>query len=552
MLSASLGRIYAPVEIVSAWQQIEGGQRSLRRTAGAWHWDCQLKSVRLVLGDQLSPSLSSLADMAADDVVLLAEVMGECTYVRHHAKKIVLVLSAMRHFAEALRAKGVRVDYIELDDPANTQSLCGEVRRAIARHRARQVVVTEPGEWRLMQDMKEWQAALDCDVDIRDDDRFLCTQRDFRAWAAGKKSLRMEFFYREMRKRYEVLMEKDGPAGGQWNFDPENRKKLPVHVAVPPKPSFPPDQITGKVMALVAEKFADHFGFVSGFDLPVTSADAAIVLDDFITNRLPGFGDWQDAMKTDAPFLFHSLVSTSLNLGLLSPLEIIKRAEKAFGARKAPINAVEGFVRQILGWREYIRGIYWLNMPGYAELNALAATRRLPQFYWSGETHMHCLAQAIGQTRDHAYAHHIQRLMVTGNFALLAGIAPDEVDEWYLIVYADAYEWVEMPNTRGMALFADGGVVGSKPYAASGAYINRMSDYCRHCRYDVTDATGPNACPFNFLYWDFIDRNVEKFASNTRMAMPLRNLERMPSSKLNAIRAKSREFLSALDTNERV
>ncbi len=508
--------------------------------------------MRLVLGDQLSPSLSSLSDIAAGDVVLLAEVMGECTYVRHHAKKIVLVLSAMRHFAEVLRAKGVRVDYIELDDPANTQSLRGEVIRATRRHQADSVIVTEPGEWRLMQDMEGWRSALGCAVEIRDDDRFLCSHREFRAWAAGKKSLRLEFFYRDMRKRYDILMESGGPVGGQWNFDPENRKKLPSHVAVPAKPSFSPDRITREVMALVAEKFADHFGSVEGFDLPVTLTDAEIALDEFIMKRLPGFGDWQDAMKTDAPFLFHSLVSTSVNIGLLSPLEIIRRAENAYVLRAAPINAVEGFVRQVLGWREYIRGIYWMNMPKYATLNALDAKRSLPRFYWSGETNMHCLAQAVGQTRDHAYAHHIQRLMVTGNFALLAGLHPDEVDEWYLTVYADAYEWVEMPNTRGMALFADGGVVGSKPYAASGAYINRMSDYCRSCHYDVTDAIGPRACPFNFLYWDFMARHAERFAGNPRMAMPLRNLERMPGSRLDSIRAKAMEFFSAMDTNDMV
>jgi deoxyribodipyrimidine photolyase-related protein len=511
-----------------------------------------MSTLRLVLGDQLSHGLSSLSDLGPGDIVLMAEVMGECTYVRHHAKKIVLVLSGMRHFAAELTARGVTVDYVKLDDSANTHSLRGEMLRALARHRADRVVVTEPGEWRLMEDMRGWQEAAGREVDIREDDRFLCPHRRFRAWADGKRSLRMEFFYREMRRQHGVLIEPDGPSGGKWNFDAENRKKLPPGVTLPPRPSFAPDAITGEVMALVSKHFANHFGSVDGFAWPVRRHDAEIALDDFVAHRLADFGDWQDAMKADAPFLFHSLISTSLNLGLLTPLDIISRAELAYRAGAAPINAVEGFVRQILGWREYIRGIYWLNMPRYGRLNALDATRGLPVFYWTGETRMRCLSQAIGQTRDHAYAHHIQRLMITGNFALLAGLHPDAVDDWYMVVYADAYEWVEMPNTRGMALFADGGIVGSKPYAASGAYINRMSDYCRGCHYDVGDAVGPRACPLNFLYWDFMDRHAARFAGNQRMAMPLRNLERMPQARIEAIRTRAGAFLRAMDAGELV
>ena len=511
-----------------------------------------MTTLRLVLGDQLSAGLSSLTDLAAGDVVLMAEVVAECTYVRHHAKKIVLVLAGMRHFARALRARGVDVDYVRLDDAANTQSLRGEVLRAASRRHATRIVVTEPGEWRLLADMRSWHEVAGCEVEIRSDDRFLCAIRDFRAWAGTKTTLRMEFFYRDMRRRTGVLMDGDAPAGGQWNFDPQNRKKLPAAVAAPEVPHFEPDDITREVMALVAERFPAHFGSPDGFALPVSGRDAQVALDDFITHRLPAFGDWQDAMKTGAPFLFHSLVSTSLNLGLLAPLDLIRRAEAAYRAGAAPLNAVEGYIRQILGWREFMRGVYWMRMPEYGKLNALAATRRLPWFYWSGETRMHCLAQAIGQTREHAYAHHIQRLMITGNFALLAALHPDDVDEWYLVVYADAYEWVEMPNTRGMALFADGGVVGSKPYAASGAYINRMSDYCRICHYDVADATGPLACPFNALYWDFMARHAERFAANPRMAMPLRNLQRMPAERLAALRERAGSFLAAMDAGELV
>jgi deoxyribodipyrimidine photolyase-related protein len=511
-----------------------------------------MTTLRLVLGDQLSHAISSLSDLAPGDIVLMAEVLGECTYVRHHAKKLVLVLSGMRHFAAELTARGVSVEYVRLDDPANSHSLRGEMLRALAAHGADRVVVTEPGEWRLMEDMRVWHEAAGRAVDIREDDRFLCPHRRFRAWADGKSTPRMEFFYREMRRRHAVLMEPDGPSGGKWNFDAENRKKLPPGVALPPIPRFAPDAITREVMALVSARFTNHFGAVDGFAWPVTAGDAGVALDDFIAHRLADFGDWQDAMKADAPFLFHSLISTSLNLGLLTPLDIVGRAEAAYRAGAAPINAVEGFVRQILGWREYVRGIYWLNMPHYAQRNALDATRRLPGFYWTGETRMRCLSQAIGQTREHAYAHHIQRLMVTGNFALLAGLHPDAVDAWYMIVYADAYEWVEMPNVRGMALFADGGIVGSKPYAASGAYINRMSDYCRGCDHDVGDATGPRACPFNFLYWDFMARHAARFAGNQRMAMPLRNLERMPRARIEAIKARAAAFLAAMDAGDPV
>jgi len=508
--------------------------------------------LRVVLGDQVSPGVAALSDLdPARDVVLLAEVMAECTYVPHHPKKIVLVLSAMRHFAAELAARGVTVEYVRLDDPANTQSLREEVRRAAARLEPARIVATAPGEWRVLEDMRGWQEATGIETEIREDDRFLCRVQDFRRWAEGKRALRMEFFYREMRRRTGLLMQAEGvPEGERWNFDAENRKRLPVGVAAPAPPHFPPDAITGEVMALVAARFADHFGKVDGFAWPVTRAQATIALDDFVRHRLAGFGDWQDAMKRDEPHLFHSLLSTSMNAGLLDPMTVCRAVEAAYRAGAAPLNAAEGYIRQIIGWREFIRGVYWLHMPDYATRNALDATRRLPWFYWSGETRMECMRQVIGQTKQHAHAHHIQRLMVTGNFALIAGIHPDDVDFWYMVVYADAYEWVEMPNTRGMSLHADGGVVGSKPYAASGAYINRMSDYCGACHYDVRDAAGPRGCPFNALYWDFIARHARRFAGNTRMALPLRSLERMDAAKRTAIRARAAAFLAAMDAGE--
>ena len=510
-------------------------------------------TLRIVLGDQVSRTLSALSDLdPAQDVVLMSEVQAECTYVKHHPKKIVLVLSAMRHFARALEARGVRVDYVRLDDPANTHSLRGELLRAVARHRPDRVVATECGEWRLEEDMRGWQEAAGLEVEIRDDTRFLCRKQEFRAWAAGRKGLRMEFFYREMRVRHDLLMDDGEPAGGQWNYDPENRKPLPKTVEVPAARGFQPDEITRAVMALVAQRFPDHFGAVDGFNLPVTAQDAQHALDDFVTARLAQFGDWQDAMKAGEATMFHALVSTSLNTGLLEPIVACRAAEAAWRDGRAPLNAVEGFVRQILGWREYVRGVYWLKVPEYRHLNGLEATRRLPWFYWTGDTRMNCLHHAITDTKRHAYAHHIQRLMVTGNFALLAGLHPDDVDEWYLIVYADAYEWVEMPNVRGMALHADGGVMGSKPYAASGAYINRMSDYCRSCQYDVKASVGEQACPFNALYWDFMARHHDRFVRNPRMSMPLRTWDKMPAAKQAALRERAAQFLAQMDRGEPV
>ncbi|WP_419729046.1 cryptochrome/photolyase family protein [Lichenicola sp.] len=510
-------------------------------------------ALRIVLGDQLSDPLSALDGLdPARDVVLMAEVRDECTYVRHHKKKLVLVLSGMRHFAERLRARGVRVEYVTLEDPDNTHSLRGEMLRAVERHAPERVIATAPGEWRLSQDMAGWQELSGVPTEILDDTRFLCGSRQFRHWAAGRKSLRMEFFYREMRRGHGVLMEEDQPAGGRWNFDKENRKAMPRGVVPPIAPSFPPDATTLAVIDMVERLFGDHFGNIEDFSLPVTAEQAALALDHFVTERLVGFGDWQDFMRTGDPVLFHALISTSLNLGLLDPLVVCRAAETAWREGLAPLNAVEGFIRQVLGWREYVRGIYWLNMPEYGGRNALGATRRLPDFYWTGETRMNCMAQVVRDTHDNAYAHHIQRLMVTGNFALLAGLDPDQVDEWYLIVYADAYQWVEMPNVRGMALFADGGIMGSKPYAASGAYINRMSDYCGRCAYDPKLSVGPGACPFNALYWDFMSRHAQKLEGNTRMAMPLRTLERMAPEKRTSLQTQAGDFLAAMDRGDQV
>ena len=507
-----------------------------------------MKTLRLVLGDQLSRDLPSLTDLDPDkDLVLMAEVMSEVTYVKHHKRKIAYLFSAMRHFAESLGKDGIAVRYRRLDDADNAGSLAGEVAAAIAVFAPDRIVVTAPGEYRLADEMAGWQARFGLAVDIRADTRFLCSLGDFAEWAEGRKSLRMEFFYRDLRRRYQVLMEGDEPIGGKWNYDADNRQPPKAGLAVPPPSSFAPDAITAEVLALVEARCADHFGQLAGFDFAVTRDQALHVLDQFIAERLPLFGTYQDAMIEGEPWMYHSHIGLYLNAGLLSPIEVIRVAEAAYHRGDAPLNAVEGFIRQILGWREFVRGLYWLKMPAYAEANFLQATRPLPDFFWTGNTDMNCLAQSIQQTDVLSYAHHIQRLMVLGNFALLAGLSPQAVNEWFLVVYVDAYEWVVMPNVSGMALFADGGYLASKPYAAGGAYINRMSNYCKNCRYEVTEKSGEDACPFNYLYWDFLDRHRETLGNNPRLGMVYRTFDKMAPEKQAGVNADAGRFLAGLD-----
>ena len=479
----------------------------------------------------------------------MAEVRGEATYVRHHKQKIALTFAAMRSFALRLEARGVTVRYVRIDDPANTHAIVGELHRALDDLPLTAVAITECGEWRLAEVLAAFAGVASVPVDIRPDTRFLCSHDRFRRWASGKSQLRMEFFYREMRRETGILLDDGQPVGGKWNYDVENRRKLAKGVRPPRRLRTPPDAVATDAIADVARLFPDHFGTLDSFGWPTTAGQAEAVLADFLSTILPGFGDWQDAMSAGQPWMWHSLIATSLNLGLLNPLDVCRRAEVEYRAGRAPLNAVEGFIRQILGWREFVRGIYWLKVPEYRERNFLDADRTLPWFYWSGETDMACVADSVASTRDQAYAHHIQRLMVTGNLAMLLGVHPDEVDDWYMTVYADAYEWVEMPNTRGMATFADGGIVGSKPYAASGAYIDRMSDYCGPCRYDVKARSGEGACPFNRLYWGFLERNRDRLRDNIRLAMPYRTLENFGPEKRTALLAEAeaaREALGAI------
>jgi deoxyribodipyrimidine photolyase-related protein len=500
-----------------------------------------------VLGDQLSARLASLRDVdKADATIVMMEVGAEATSVRHHKKKIAFLFAAMRHFASAMRDGGWRVDYVRLDDPANTQSFDGEIARAATRHGATAIRCVEAGEWRVIDAQRGWGALTGLPCEVLPDDRFIVARAEFAAWAAGRKRMVMEDFYRMLRKRTGILMDGDQPAGGAWNFDADNRKPPAKGMHYPTAIGFAPDAETDAVLALVATRFDNHFGDLQPFAYAVTRTDALTALDDFITHRLPRFGDFQDAMVAGQDQMFHSQLSPLLNSGLLLPIEVCAAAEAAFRAGHVPINAAEGFIRQILGWREYVRGIHWIAGPDYTGRNHLAATRDLPDFYWTGETALRCLSEAVGATRRNAHAHHIQRLMVLGNFAMLTGVDPVQVHEWFLAVYDDAYEWVETPNVIGMSQFADGGLMGSKPYAAGGAYINRMSDYCRGCRYDVKQRTGPRACPFNSLYWDFLARHRETLKGNQRLWRMYDGWDRFDPAEQAAIRAQAAGFIESL------
>ncbi|MEM8867200.1 MAG: cryptochrome/photolyase family protein [Verrucomicrobiota bacterium] len=504
--------------------------------------------LRFVFGDQLSHGLTALSDIdLAADLVLLCEVRQEATKIPHHQKKIAFVFSAMRHFAAELDEQGCQVRYINYDDPENAGSFTGELERALASNAISRVIMTEPSEYDVLEEVAGWQDRFGLPIEIRDDDRFLCTKDAFAKWAGTRKQLRMEFFYREMRRDYDVLMDGEHPEGGKWNYDAENRKQPDRSIPIPQTYQSEPDTITQEVLDMVGANFAQHFGDLEPFHFAVNATQARQALDQFITERLGHFGDYQDAMLEGEPWMYHSHLSFYLNSGLLTAKECIDAAELAYRKGMASLNAVEGFIRQILGWREYIRGIYWLKMPAYAQANYLQADRTLPEFFWDGSTKMNCLRQCVLETKANAYAHHIQRLMVIGNFSLLAGLEPDAVNRWFWIVYADAYQWVELPNVSGMILFADGGVLASKPYAASGAYINRMSDYCKGCSYKVSKKNGPDACPFNYLYWDFLDRNRSRLESNPRLGMPYRTLGKMKEEKLSLVRSDSQKFLSSMD-----
>lgn len=507
-----------------------------------------MKTLRVILWDQLSHSISSLKKVdPPQDVILMCEVKEECTYVKHHKKKLVFLLSAMRHFAAELLSKNYQVEYVQLDTPHNTQTLAGEIKRAFITNSPDQILVTWPGEYRILQALIQLKNELSVPLHILEDDRFLAARDEFKSWAKAHKLLRMEFFYRHMRQQYHILMNGDEPEGGKWNFDVDNRQFPKDPIKIPDPFRIQPDGITKDVIDMVTRYFADHFGDIEPCYFAINRNQALKALHLFIKERLALFGDYQDVMLEQKPWLYHSQISFYLNVGFLHPLECIKAAQLAYHQGYVSLNSAEGFIRQILGWREFIRGIYWLKMPDYKNSNFLNATRPLPSFYWTADTNMNCIKQCVTETKNNAYAHHIQRLMVLGNFALLAGINPDEVNEWYLLVYADAHEWVELPNVTGMILYADAGYVASKPYIGSGAYINKMSNYCQQCVYNVKEKIGKKACPFNYLYWNFLIRHRALLKNNQRLRMMYSSLARMDAKHMAIIQSDAKVFLESLD-----
>lgn len=504
----------------------------------------------IVLGDQLNPDNPALDGFdPACDRLLMVEAAGEASHVWSHKARIALFLSAMRHHAEWLCAHGMAPIYLKLGEhayPTLEAAWDGQINRL----KPQRIFVCEPGEYRLEQSLKTCAAEAGVPLVIRDDSHFLCSRAEFKSWAGNSRSLRMEFFYRHMRKQYDVLMEGSVPAGGAWNYDADNRQSFGKQgpQAVPPLPQMSVDDITQQVFADVEQHFPHHPGSLEHFCWPVTRQQALAFLDDFVANKLAGFGPHQDAMwQGEAPFLWHSLLASSLNLKLLNPREVIAAAEQAWHQRRLPLASVEGFIRQILGWREFIRGVYWLDMPGLGEANHYQHQRALPGWFWTGDTQMNCLRQTIRQTLEYGYAHHIQRLMVTGLFGLLAEIAPREVEAWYLAVYVDAVEWVELPNTAGMALYANGGRFTSKPYVASGAYIKRMSNYCSGCRYKPEIKSGAEACPYTVLYWNFLIRHYDSFAHNPRTTLMAKNVDRMSEHERIAISDYASALLQRLE-----
>lgn len=506
----------------------------------------------VVLGDQLDES-SSAFDGFDDraDAIWMCEAPEEAAIVWSHKARIALFLSAMRHFRDRMSSRGRRVLYRATGEHRH-HSIAGALTEDLAALQPREVAMVQPGDWRLSQGLMSCVAEAGLPLRLTSDRHFLLDKASFARWMEGRSQPRLEHFYRWMRKRTGILMEGEEPAGGTWNYDTENRSSFgSERPTAPARARFEPDTLTRDVLAMVAQRYGDHPGELSDFDWPVSREEALQALDHFIEVRLPEFGRWQDAMWVGEAWLWHSHLSAALNLKLITPREVCAAAESAWRAGKAPIASVEGFVRQILGWREYVRALYWWRMPAFLDENALEATAPLPEFYWTGRTDYACLADAIGLTLRHGYAHHIQRLMVTGLFALLLGVQPRRVHEWYLAIYVDAVEWVELPNTLGMSQFADGGILASKPYIASGKYIQRMSNACTGCRYDPQQITGPRACPFTTLYWDFLDRHEARFSAHPRLRPQILNLARKTPAERDAIRQAAgqlRERLASAST----
>ena len=513
--------------------QLGRGEILLREMPAQRRAGTDMRHLVLILGDQLTldnPALDGFDPQ--QDQLLMAEVASESTHVWSHPQRITLFLSAMRHFAVQLRARNWPLTYLALDSH-NYPDLPAAWQASIRQWQPAGLVVCEPGDWRVLQQLQQVATEAALPLEVRADRHFMCSTARFERWASKytekHSSLRMEFFYRAMRKHHRILMQDDAPVGGDWNYDHDNRQALPATgpVGVVAPPEFTPDAITQAVMTLVRQRFADHPGALADFHWPVTREQALVLLAHFIQHKLADFGPYQDAMWQKQPFLWHSLLASALNLKLLDPREVIAQAEQAYYQGGVPLASVEGFIRQILGWREFVRGVYWLEMPALKDANFFDHQQPLPAWFWSGKTQMQCLSACIGQTLQTGYAHHIQRLMVIGLFATLAELSPQQVSDWFLAVYVDAVEWVELPNVAGMALFANGGRFTSKPYIASGAYIQRMSNYCQGCRYQPQLKTGAGACPFTTLYWRFLIKHEAWLAQHPRTALMTRHVSKL-------------------------
>ncbi|GMQ30189.1 cryptochrome/photolyase family protein [Algoriphagus confluentis] len=505
------------------------------------------KTLRLILGDQLNSKHSWFSKTDSSVTYLMMEVKQETDYVRHHIQKVVAFFLAMRTFADQLKKDGHRVLYFKLDDPENQQCFEKQLSLLVKKENFTRFEYQFPDEYRLDQQLKKLGGNLSLETQAADSEHFLTSREFLKDFFKGKKTYLMETFYREMRKQYEILMDGKEPLTGQWNYDQDNRQALKDKKLLQ-KPLLHPKNVQ-EIVQMIESAGVKTIGNLDpqNFPWPVSRAESLELLDHFCEQLLPNFGAYQDALTTWDPYLFHSRLSFSLNSKMLSPLEVVRKVEDYWHAHQnqIAIAQVEGFIRQIIGWREYMRGIYWTKMPEFAAMNFFGHERKLPEWFWTGKTKMNCLKESIGQSLNLAYAHHIQRLMVTGNFSLLAGIHPDEVDQWYLGIYIDAIEWVEITNTRGMSQFADGGIVGTKPYVSSANYIKKQGNYCDQCAYDSKEKVGDKACPFNSLYWHFYSRNRSLLEKNPRIGMMYRTWDKMGNKQ--EILDKAEDYLSRLD-----
>jgi deoxyribodipyrimidine photolyase-related protein len=509
--------------------------------------DKTMTTLRLILGDQLNPEHSWFSRVDPSVHYTLMEVRQETDYVLHHAQKIIAIFAGMRALARELTERGHAIHYLSLDDPDNTHDIPRNLAELATKLGATAIEYQAPDEWRLDQQLKEMAATSALRVTMVQSEHFMTQREDVEAIFKGRRQWLMEHFYRTLRQRHNILMDGSNPVGGQWNFDAENRKPWKGKPEAPPdhRPTHDHSAIWRMIEAAGVKSFGNPQA--SEFRWPVNRAESLTLMNAFMSEVLPGFGDFEDAMSMRSWRLFHSLLSFSLNTKMLSAHEVVNAAQQAWHEQKAPLAAVEGFIRQILGWREYVRGIYWAHMPGYETCNALGHDRPLPQWFWSGKTNMNCLSHAIGQSLEHAYAHHIQRLMVIGNFAMLAGLNPQSLHHWYLGIYIDAFEWVELPNTVGMSQYADGGRLATKPYVSSGAYIDRMSDYCKDCHYDKKLRLGEKACPFNALYWAFYQRHENLLKKNPRIGMAYRQLDKMSDQDKQAIEQQAKLLMDRIN-----